>query len=366
MPKLCLLANAASSHTEKWARELSRRGWQVSIVSFLPAEIPGVEIYVVPKLLGGKFDVIFRAGWVVDKLRALAPDIVHAHYATSFGFLGTLAGLRPLIISAWGSDIFAFPRISPVHAWLLKRILRRADVLCSTSRIMAAEMRKYIGQDRPVEVIPFGVDVGTFRPGGPSARDSGQPVVFGVAKYLQPVYGLDILLQAFALLDRKNRGTARLRIAGTGDELVKLQALAAKLGIQDKIDWLGHLPNREVAAFYRTLDVVVVPSRQESFGVTAVEGSACGRPIIASEVGGLREVVINGETGILLPPEDPVKLAETMAYLIDHPAERQRLGQSGREFVLQHYDWAENVSLMEAVYRRVLESRSEVRGPKSE
>lgn len=357
MPKLCLLANAASPHTQKWAIELSHRGWAVELISFLPAEIPNVPVHVVPKALGGKIDFILRIHWVESKVRGLRPDLVHAHYATSFGFLGALSGEHPFILSAWGSDIFSFPRKSAFHRYLLQWILGKADFLCSTSHVMAEEMEIYLEKKKDIEVIPFGVDAELFSP--PKNEEPASPgkIVFGVAKYLQPVYGLDLLLKAFALIEEKEPGRALLRIAGAGPELWKLQALAGRLKIADKVEWIGAIPNSEVAEFYRSLDVVVVPSRKESFGVTAVEGSACERPIIASRVGGLPEVVKDQVTGLMVEPENVDSLAQAMEYLIEHPEERRRMGRAGRDFILEHYDWKNNVTQMERVYHAQLATR---------
>lgn len=354
MPKLCLLANAASPHTEKWALELSRRGWSVELISFLPAEIPGVKVHLVPKILGRKIDFILRVRWVKEKVKELKPDILHAHYATSFGFLGAICSVHPFIISAWGSDIFSFPKQSFFHRMLLEWILGKADYLCSTSHVMAQEMGRYLEPIQKIEVIPFGVDVNQFAPPKQLRSDSQRKVVFGVAKYLQPVYGLDILLESFAQLVRLKSDQVLLRIAGDGPELLRLKSLASRLRISEHVEWRGAMPNSEIAKFYQNLDVVVVPSRQESFGVTAVEGSACGRPIIASRVGGLPEVVIDHETGIMVEKENSDELMQAMKYLVEHPEERNRMGQAGREFVLQNYAWEENVTQMEQVYREVL------------
>lgn len=358
--RLCLMANAASSHTEKWAIELARRGWKVDIISFLQAEIPNVEVHVVPRLLAGRTEFVFlHQRWVIETVRNLQPDIVHVHYATSFGFLGAVAAVHPLIISAWGSDIFSFPKASFLHRYLLEQILNKADVLCSTSRTMAAEMQEYLKSQRKIEVIPFGVDIERFSP--PQERASlisASPVVFGVAKYLQPVYGLDILIKAFALLEKRCPGRALLRIAGDGPEKKKLRNLAARLGIAHLVEWIGAIPNFKVAVLYKSLDVVVVPSRQESFGVTAVEGSACGCPIIASMVGGLPEVVINRKTGLLIPPENIEELCSAMEFMIAYPEKRQLMGQAGRKLVIEHYDWQRNVTQMEEVYIQCLKGVS--------
>lgn len=367
MAKLCLLANAASTHTEKWAIALSERGWEVEILSFLPAELPKVKVHLIPRLAGDKVDVILRQTWVRKKVEEIQPDLIHAHYATSFGLLGALTRRHPLVISAWGSDIFSFPKISFLHRNLLKWILSHADVLCSSSVIMATEMHHYIGPEKVVEIIPFGVDTTRFSPqqkehgpeavGPPTSGGVEAPVVFGVAKGLHSVYGLDLLIEAFAQVHGHFPQTL-LQIAGDGPERSTLEDLAEKLGVTEWVEWLGRLSNTSVADFYRHVDVVVVPSRQESFGVTAVEGSACACPVIASRVGGLTEVIVEGETGLLVPSESISELAKAMERLIKDPILRDTMGRQGRANVLSHYDWQQNVSQMELVYERVLRAHS--------
>ncbi|MCO1603212.1 glycosyltransferase [Desulfosporosinus nitroreducens] len=367
MAKLCLLANAASTHTEKWALALSERGWEVEILSFLSAELPKIKVHVIPRLAGDKVDVLLRQTWVKEKVAEIKPDLIHSHYATSFGLLGALTRRHPLVISAWGSDIFSFPRTSFLHRRLLKWILSRADVLCSSSEIMAQEMHRYIGSEQAIEIIPFGVDTTRFAP--PQGEHVSYPksgsgrtdnlVVFGIAKGLHSVYGLDLLIEAFAQVHYKFPQT-RLRIAGEGPQRGQLEDLAEKLGVSAYIEWLGQLPNANVADFYQSIDIVVIPSRQESFGVTAVEGSACARPVIASRVGGLTEVIIEGETGLLVSSENIAELGEAMERLIKDPALRDKLGRQGRANVLKHYDWQKNVTQMEAVYQQLLQTSQKV------
>ena len=336
---------------------LSERGWEVEILSFLPAELPKVKVHVIPHLVGDKVDAILRQTWVREKVAEINPDLVHAHYATSFGLHGALTRRHPFVISAWGSDIFSFPRSSFLHRSLLKWILRHANVLCSSSEIMAQEMHRYISPEQVIEIIPFGVDTTLFSPpleehcSKSSLTDA--PVVFGVAKGLHAVYGLDLLIEAFSQVHVRFPQTI-LRIAGEGPERRALEDLAEKLSVTDSIEWLGRLPNTDVAAFYQSLDVVVVPSRQESFGVTAVEGSACARPVIASRVGGLTEVIVAGKTGLLVTPESISELGKAMECLIKDPGLRHRMGQQGREHVLKHYDWQQNVTQMELVYEQLL------------
>jgi glycosyltransferase involved in cell wall biosynthesis len=127
---------------------------------------------------------------------------------------------------------------------------------------------------------------------------------------------------------RKSREVA-LVLVGEGPERPHVQALAAELGVADRVLCLGALPH--FSEWLGRADLFLLPSETESFGLAALEALACGVPVIASDVGGLPEVVRHGETGLLVPPGDPAALAAAVASLLDDEPRRQRLGQAGRE-----------------------------------
>lgn len=149
----------------------------------------------------------------------------------------------------------------------------------------------------------------------------------GVAARLVRQKGIDVLLEALA--DAETRPAWRLEIAGDGSERRALEKQAVRLGISDRIDFHGHVD--DMPAFYARLDVLVVPSRYEGFGFVAVEGALAGLPVVASRVSSLPEVVVDGATGRLVPPEDPSALAAAIAAVADDPDLAGRYGRAGRE-----------------------------------
>lgn len=347
--RLILLAEASSPHTARWAQTLTLRGWDVRVVSLRPGAIEGVEVHCGPRAWGPKIAYLAAVPSVKALIRHLRPAIVHAHYATSYGLLGALSGFRPLVVSTWGSDVFDFPRRGPIHRALLSWSLRAADALTATSEALAAETGKY-APGRDVSVVPFGVDLGAYRP----EPETAEPAI-GCLKHLERIYGQDVLMRAFALVRAARPDSpVRLRLAGSGSQRDALDRLAMDLGIADRVDFAGRIPTADIPAFMSGLAVFAMPSRAESFGVAAVEAAASGRPVVASRVGGLPEVVADGETGILVPPEDPARLAEALVTLLDDAVLRQRMGQAGRKLVETRYDWNANVSRMEEIYERVL------------
>jgi glycosyltransferase involved in cell wall biosynthesis len=325
----------------------------VHLLSFQQAEIQNVREHKLEPILPGKVGYLTALPQVKRLLREIRPDILHAHYATSFGLLGALSGFHPYVISVWGSDVFAFPGKSLIHKRLLEFNLSRADHICSTSQVLASEVKKYT--TRAVTVTPFGIDCQVFRPLSPRDRNADEFVV-GTVKGLDPVYGIQHLLRGFALLvQRHPQKRLRLVIAGEGrlkDHLVKL---AEELGIANATQFLGFVPHHQVPELLNTFSVFVVASEWESFGVAALEASACGVPVVVSNVGGLVEVVRDGVTGLLVPPRNPEAIAASLSKLISDEQLRHEMGTAGREFVLKNYEWNETAGRMEQLYQSLLQ-----------
>jgi glycosyltransferase involved in cell wall biosynthesis len=275
-------------------------------------------------------------------LRAHRPDLLHAHYASGYGSTAMLAGWHPTLLSVWGADVYDFPYESRLKGWLLRRNLRFADALASTSAAMAQQVRRLWPGAGDIAITPFGVDLQRF---APAARVPG-PVTIGTVKTLAPKYGIDTLLRAFALLAPPH--DVRLLIVGDGPQRDELQALARQLGIADRVQWPGAVPHDQVPQWLQRLDVYVAASRldSESFGVAVVEAMACGVPVVVSDAGGLPEVVVAGDSGLVVPRDDPAALAAALAHLLAEPALRQRLATAGRARAEAEFAWPACVDRM--------------------
>lgn len=295
--------------------------------------------------------------------RAIAcfePDLMNAHYASGYGTTAALAGFRPTLLSVWGSDVYDFPYQSWWKGWLLRWNLRRATRLASTSRVMAEQTASLVPKLAPAFVTPFGVDCRRFSPG--EGRDA-RHLTIGTVKTLAPKYGIDLLVRAFAYLlgdarlaeiDRQQ--PLRLLLVGGGPEGDALRALADELGVAARVEFAGQVPHDDVPHWLRRLDIYVAASRSdsESFGVAAVEASACGVPVVVSNAGGLPEVVDHGVTGLVVPRDDPQALARALSTLLLDPARRATFGAAGRSHVLQRYEWERCVDTMIAAYECVV------------
>jgi glycosyltransferase involved in cell wall biosynthesis len=354
--KICYLADAGSTHTTRWATHFSSRGYEVEIVSYRRTQEPRLQANTHVINAGWhhfRLDPFVSVPQVREILKRSKPDIVHAHYASSYGTLGRLCGFHPYVLSVWGSDVFDFPRRSWIHRALIKKNLACADYLCSTSRAMASETQRYCS--KAITVTPFGIDCERFRSYGRKDLPEDEFVV-GTVKALERIYGVETLIQSFALLAKKcrDRKRTRLVIAGDGSRRKSLERLAFDLGVGSQVNFLGAIPHARVADVLNTFSVFCALSSAESFGVAVLEASACQVPVVVTNVGGLPEVVQNGVTGIVVSPGDIHATASSLERLMDETSLRTALGSAGRSFVLKNYEWSENASRMEQVYKSVL------------
>ena len=377
--KVVYLADAPYPHTWRWVQHFARSGVECEVISFRPAQIEGARVHYVGGAEPlGKARYLIHARRVRQLIESLQPDLLHALHLTSYGFLGALSGVRPLVISVWGTDVLEAPRLTPFHGWLTRFALRRADAITATGLHLATETTRYAPRSKRVTVVPYGVDLERFvpesvrgepveprasrRPSTSSGRTAtasaeGAPVVIGTAARLSPEKGIAYLIEAFAALRRRFGERLTLRLAGEGPERQKLEALVRRLGVGEAVDFRGWVEHEELPAFLRELDVFVLPSTAEGFGVAAVEASATGLPVVATSVHGIPDVVRDSVTGLLVPAKDATALATAIGRLVEDEGLRRRLGAAGREYVAQRYDWRRNAAQMELIYRRLLEGR---------
>lgn len=362
--KVVLLSSGSSIHTIRWANGLADKGVEVVLVSQHKIQDSISKSVRFIRLSYSGALGYFRNVAEFKKLLAVeCPDVLNVHYASGYGTTAQLAGFHPSVLSVWGSDVYSFALKTPLHRWWARRNLMAASQVASTSHAMAHQIRSIAPALTDIKITPFGVDMARFCPriSETNLEKSSKHFVLGTVKSLAPSYGIDILLEAFALLIQRLNSTApefaqkiQLRIVGNGPSLESLQCKANILGISNKTEFVKAVPHNLVPDELHKLDIYVALSRQESFGVAVVEASACGIPVVVSDVGGLPEVVVNGETGYVVPRENPEVAAEMLEKLVLNKNDREMMGLAGRTYVQDHYDWNKNVEQMIAVYEQTI------------
>lgn len=365
--RILFLSDVNSAHTRKWAESLAKKGFEIGVFSLSPCTsdwfetFSNITIFSSVKLTPEQFIASdFSKVAYFKELRALKeiikafkPDIVHAHYATSYGLLGVLSKFKPLIISLWGSDIFDFPRKSFLHKAVLKYNLKMADRILSTSYVMAEETKKYTNQ--PILVTPFGIDMDLFKPEQVKSLFDDKNMVIGTIKVLDEVYGIDYLIKAFKLVkDKHPQLPLKLLIVGRGQQTEDLKKLSVQLNVSDDTIFTGFIDHALVPAYHNMIQVSCFLSNSESFGVSVLEASSCEKPVVVTNVGGLPEVVDDGNTGFIVPVRDENAAALAIEKLILNPDLRETFGKNGREKVSRLYDWNKNLEEIIQIYNDVL------------
>ena len=213
------------------------------------------------------------------------------------------------------------------------------------------------------QVIYNGIDVELFspRPIPEALRASfAQPdelIVMQVGRQIR-WKGAQYLIEAVNILHRKYGLPVKLLLAGDGPYRKDLEARTYRLGLAESVFFLGNVPNRDLPDYFALSDVVVGTSfANETFGISLCEAAACERPIVASDFGGFREVVQNGQTGYFYHPQDAEELADRLATLLTDPQKRQAFGKAGRRFVTENFTWPCVAERVYQQYEQILQKQ---------
>ncbi|MGW4165013.1 glycosyltransferase [Streptomyces sp. NPDC004788] len=305
------------------------------------------------------------ADYLVEQWRDERPDAVHAHF--------WMSGLATM----WATERTGIPFLHTYHA--LGTVKRRHQGAADTSPAarISSERQVGLGCDRIVatcrdeveelarmgipraktDIVPCGVDPTVFRPDGPAAaRGPYRHRLLHLGR-LVPRKGAAVSVAALAQLPDTELVVAGGPAPGELDadpEVRRLCAFAEEIGVADRVRFTGAVPRPAVPALMRSADVVLCPADYEPFGIVPLEAMACGRPVVASAVGGQLDSVVHGVTGLHVPPAQPRLLAAAVRLLLADPALRAQYGRAGRRRVLDRFSWARVAAATEDSYRAVL------------
>lgn len=317
--------DAAGRFVAEAVEHVRARGVAVEVVG--PGEFRGFGLTYGHGVIGNMrrrpWLALFVPALLADFVRAarrVEADLLHAHWLPS-GWVAARTG-RPYVVQVWGTDVELVRRAPG----LARRVLRGARLVIAASTALA-ESARALGATK-VEVIPSGVDL------PPEVGEEASPPEVLYAGRLSPEKGVQELVEAA-------RG---LNLVVAGDGPLRSRVPQAR----------GFVPHDELQLLYSRAAVVACPSRREGFGVACLEAMAHGRPVVATDVGGLRDLVVDGETGLVVPSRDPAALRAALDRLLADPALRRRLGSAGRRRAQERFSWDVVTQATVAAYRMAL------------
>ena len=347
---------------------------ELSRVIYLPAG-RGLDKYSlyneVPAFASQVLDFAEREG--------ISYDLLFSHYWLS-GEVACL--LRPHLASGWAHVAHTLGLVKnrslaagarpepPLRIRVEAEIAQQADLLIASTADESAELvRTYGAVPERVFVVPPGVDLSVFQP--VDRDEARRKIGYGPGRLLlfvgrlERLKGVEVAIRALALLRDRNHDDVRLLILGEdskdGDEGEKdrLKAVAADVGVRDRVDFLGSVAHHELPYFYSAADVCVMPSYSESFGLVGLEAQASGRPVVGSDVSGLRSVIRDQVSGYLIAGHDPAEYAERIGRLLEDPELAQQMGRRGR-LLAQRYSWTRTADRLRELFEDVAE-RAQIR-----
>lgn len=355
--RILFLAPGNSVHSFRWIKFFARKGHEIhwiSLDSFTAGTIPGVQLYDFSEARGG-FLSLLRYAWHIRGLtRALAPQVVHAHSAAIYGFMGAVSGFHPLVVTAWGSDILINGK-STLKRPIVKYILRAADVVTCDAEHMISAMER-LGRERGrTALIRFGVDSSRFKP---AARDAelreylgigDNPTVISMRNF-HPVYDIQTLLNSVPLVLARVPA-AKFVLVGTGPLEAELKGLASSLNLDGCVKFVGKLAGEDLPRYLTSMDVYVSTSLSDAgIASSTAEAMACGLASIVTDSGENRLWVTDGHDGYVVPVGDPSRLADKIVALILDVDLRKKFGERGRQVILERNDYAKEMAAMGRIY----------------
>jgi glycogen(starch) synthase len=307
--------------------QLRERGVEVDVVS--PASFRHFGIAYGSGVMGNLKRSPWKAALVPAMLGSFAraarraasdADLVHAHWLPS-GAVALATG-KPFVVQLWGTDVELARRMRG----LARRVLSPARLTICASNALAEAARE-LGA-REVRVIPSAVELPE------QVGEPGEPPELLYVGRLSPEKGILELVQA----------AEGMKLTVAGDGPLRAQVPQA----------LGFVPHHDLPPLYERAAVVAVPSHREGFGVACAEAMAAGRPVVASAVGGLLDLVVDGETGLLVPPRNVGALRAALERLLDDAELRRRMGEAGRERIREHFTWPAVTDLTIQAYEAAL------------
>ena len=299
-------------------------------------------------------------------LGSLEADIVHAHSPpplTSYYAAKASARRRLPFVITYHCDVEVPSVFGPLIESVYRHTLgystmRRTDRVIVTTATYAATSRA-VWRYRPV-VIPNAVDLQRYRPenDGRAVRErlgipGGESVVLSVGRMVEHK-GIENLIEA-----ARSVAYAKFVVVGGGSELGPMRRLAARLGVADRVTFTGQVSPEDLPSYFAACDVFVLPSvsRLEAFGIVALEAMASGKPVVVSDIPGVREVITDGREGVLADPMDPEDLGGKIRILLADDRKRAEMGRAGRETVEKNFSVEGVVDRIETVYRELVAKR---------
>ena len=371
--RLCYISNPNLIHTRRWISWFAQHGHTVCLLADVPLKEVWSDVQVIDlsKIFYARF-VRFPiwTAWLRNFLREWRPDILHAHRINSAGWVAAACGFHPYVVTPWGTDIFVQPHHSLIARILARYTLRHADLITTLSLAMDIQAIQLGARPNTLRRVQFGVELDTFKPGLTTSQESldlrkslslseNARVVLS-PRAVTPLYNLDIIMKSIPLVRERVPEAIFIFLDYNTDVDYKkqLDMISKELGLDAVIRWLPPTRSRtEMAKLYRLSEVVVSVPSTDGTPISVLEAMACGKPVVCTDLLPLREFIISGENGWLVPVCQTSPLAEAILMLLTQPEQANEFGRKAYKVVAEKANREVEMQRMEAIYQHLTASR---------
>jgi len=349
--KLLFLSDLSVNHTRRWVDWFAEAGHECHLLTFEAGPPVRAQTRLIRSRLPRKFMVKYlaHAGDVSRYARALKPDLVSAQELGSYGPLGVWCGVRPLAVSAWGSDVLVYPERSYCHKKRVQYVLRHADLITSPAPFMTEKIVALGGEAANVVESALGIDAAAY-PQATRPPRATAAVVLIHSRHFKPVYNIGQLLDALPAIFAALPG-ARLVMLSDGPHRRWAERRVAALGLTERVTFSGALPMEAVAARLRDADIFITTSRSDSINISLLEAMASGCYPVVTDIPATRYWLEGGARATRVPVGDPSALAAAVIAAAGDEAGRLAARVVNRELVVTRANRDEQMRRVEAAFK---------------
>jgi glycosyltransferase involved in cell wall biosynthesis len=354
--RICYLGDASSPHVRKFVEYFAKTGNEIHVVSLRKAKYRNATLYLIPRRTPFEdVNYLLSFFWLRRIIKSIKPDIVHAHFLTSFGLLGALTGYHPFVVTAWGSDLLITPKRSFVYKWLLKFTLKKADLIFADAGFMKEEVLQYEASPEKVLIRPFGVNMEIFNSKTRVYEDRARYVILSMRTLIKNS-NVDMIIKAMKILKEKGIDFV-LNITNQGTEEQYLRCMACDLGLDSQVNFLGFLKRGDVYRFFDSSDIYLSIPTSDGASVTLLEAMASGLFPIVSDIAANREWIKDGLNGFLVPLNDPITLANRIILSVRKKGLRRKAAEVNRILVARKGELTKTMEFIGSQYKMLADSR---------
>lgn len=348
---ICMIGDASSVHFQRWVEAMLSRNFHVHIITRNKWEsCPTVQTEIVQGDSSlSWFTNIFK---VRRAVRETQPDIIHAHYVTSYGFWGAICGFHPLVLTAWGTDILVTPKKSLLKRLLTKWTLQQADLITADSQQMLIEIQQYAPKAK-LEIIQWGIDISRFNSDNKPVYKSIGPQIVSFRMW-EPNYNIDIVLNGFKrFVDRWNGEPPHLHLIGSGSLNSQLNSMINKLDIRGLVTVHGFVSESKLIDILSISDISISIPTSDATAMSVLESMAAKLSIIASDLPD-NHYWLGSTGGIIIYNNQANEVADALNHIASDVKLCQKMGERNHNKVLQEASRKTHMDRMANLYERLL------------